>query len=675
MATERTMHPLMLFFSYAPEDKALRDELDMHLKALRRTQLVETWEDRRVHPGGNREQEIYQAIEKADIILLLVSPYFINSEEYLSLLVKKVTQYQTDKREKVTIIPVLLRSCLWQETPLAQLDMLPRNGVPVTTWADRDEAWTDIAKNVRYVVANRLINEWKDQADTLYRERHYEEALAAYDRILQLDPTNIAASVCKGNVFLDLHRYADASRIYEQALLHRSSLEKSSLGTVASTRDNQLYEEALQVYNYLFRQNSIYALPTDRALETMLEDVPKSTSQEAVINDLNNAIRRNPVNPFLYYIKGTVYLELGRYGEALGAYEQAIHLKSDFEPSRIGFSKAVESISRQEYRNLDLLARQAVEEAHQLRDADTIPTQVTPKSHTYRGHSGGVCRIGWSPNGKNIASSSDDGTVRVWDATKGGGETFTYRGHTSSVCTIAWSPDGKWIASGSRDQTVQVWNANNGDRVLTYTGHLSDVEAVAWSPDGKRIASGSRDQAVQVWNANNGDRVLTYTGHLSDVEAVAWSPDGKWIASGSRDQTVQVWNANNGNRVLTYTGHLSDVESVVWSPDSKMLASGSRDQTVQIWNASNGSKLLTYTGHLSDVEAVAWSPDGKRIASGSRDKTIQVWDASNGNKVLTYTGHLSDVEAVAWSPDGKRIASGHEDGTVELWFVIFVKGL
>jgi eukaryotic-like serine/threonine-protein kinase len=78
---------------------------------------------------------------------------------------------------------------------------------------------------------------------------------------------------------------------------------------------------------------------------------------------------------------------------------------------------------------------------------------------------------------------------------------YTYRGHSDSVWAVAWAPDGKRIASGSNDETVQVWNATDGSNAFTYSGHSNTVLAVAWSPDGKHIASGSSDNTVQVWNA------------------------------------------------------------------------------------------------------------------------------------------------------------------------------
>ncbi len=296
-------------------------------------------------------------------------------------------------------------------------------------------------------------------------------------------------------------------------------------------------------------------------------------------------------------------------------------------------------------------------------------SQKSSTLYTYSGHFFAVNSVAWSPDGKRIASASDDGTVQVWDALTGG-HVFPYRGHTLAVYAVAWSPDGKRIASASDDETVQVWDAATGHRILNYRRHAGPVLAVAWSPDEKRIASASADGTVQVWDAATGHRILTYRRHAGPVLAVAWSPDGTQLASAGRDETVQQWDATTGDNIHSYTGHTSGVKAVAWSHDGIYIASASLDGTVRVWDAATGHHILTYRRHTGSVNAVAWSPNGKRIASASDDGTVQVWDALTGSNVYTYPAdhNLDTVRtSVAWSPNGKLIASGDADQTVQVW--------
>src|SRR5450755_332519 len=92
---------------------------------------------------------------------------------------------------------------------------------------------------------------------------------------------------------------------------------------------------------------------------------------------------------------------------------------------------------------------------------------------------------------------------------------YTLQGHESPITRIAWSPDGLTLASTSEDQTIRLWNAKTGYLHRTLTGHDSTVYCVAWSPDGKMLASASSDTMIRLWNAETGELLHTLAGHES----------------------------------------------------------------------------------------------------------------------------------------------------------------
>ena len=259
-------------------------------------------------------------------------------------------------------------------------------------------------------------------------------------------------------------------------------------------------------------------------------------------------------------------------------------------------------------------------------------------------------------------------TIRLWDAVTGAHQR-TLTGHTFFVNSVAFSPDGRTLASGSDDNTIRLWDAVTGAHQRTLTGHRWDVTSVAFSPDGRTLASGSSDDTIRLWDAVTGAHQRTLTGHTDTVFSVAFSPDGRTLASGSSDNTIRLWDAVTGAHIRTLRGHKLDVNSVAFSPDGRTLASGGGedDHTIRLWDAVTGAHQRTLTGHTWDVESVAFSPDGRTLASGSRDGTIRLWDAVTGAHQRTLTGHSRSVESVAFSPDGRTLASGSRDGTVLLW--------
>jgi eukaryotic-like serine/threonine-protein kinase len=302
----------------------------------------------------------------------------------------------------------------------------------------------------------------------------------------------------------------------------------------------------------------------------------------------------------------------------------------------------------------------------QVPTPSTQPVLAIPRlMTTYKGHTGEVDSVAWSPNDQSIASGSRDQQVHVWDAATGN-HFYSFKNHTDWVFDAAWSLNGQRVASASVDETVKIWDATTGGNALTYTGHKAAVISLAWSPNGNNIASTSSDKTVQVWDAKTLAPRLTYSGHTDEVRAVSYSLGGKYLASGGVDQIVQVWDATNGTTILSYKGHTDLIDTVAWSPNAQYIASGGRDTTVQIWDANTGKLITLYKDHSDRVRRAAWSPDGTLIASASADYTVQVWNPFTGTMLFNYR-HTNWVHSVAWSPDGKFLASASADYTVQVW--------
>jgi WD40 repeat protein len=283
------------------------------------------------------------------------------------------------------------------------------------------------------------------------------------------------------------------------------------------------------------------------------------------------------------------------------------------------------------------------------------------------GHQGNIGSVVFSPDGKTLASASDDNTVKLWNVEK---HTLqkTLVGHQDGVRSLSFSPDSKILASASNDGTVKLWNFFNGTVLKTIKAHNDVVASVSFSPDGKILASASKDGTVKLWDVNRATELKTLRGYRDWVLSVTFSPDGKTLAFSSGDRTVKLWNVED-NTVRTLKAHRHWVRNVRFSPDGKVLASSSEDGTVKLWNVKDGKLQKTLEGHNARVSGLSFSPDGKTLASSGEDNTIKLWHVENLEGVLleTLRGPSARVAEVSFSPDGKTLASAGSDNTVRLW--------
>jgi WD40 repeat protein len=234
---------------------------------------------------------------------------------------------------------------------------------------------------------------------------------------------------------------------------------------------------------------------------------------------------------------------------------------------------------------------------------------------------------------------------------------------------MAFSPDGRLLASSSIDGTIRLSDVATGWVVQELsTGAGPTTVPLAFSPDGETLAAGGASGAVNLWVVKTGQPKEPLRWHLGFVHAVAFSPDGRWLASGGRDRSVQLIDRASGLRVHRFRG-AGPVTGLAFSPDSRTLAATSYGSgpSVHLWDLTTKTER-TLTGDTERVVGLAFDPQGRRVATGSQDGTARLWKAAPGagrSRVFDFrpTGGAS---AVAFSPSGRHLAVGLGNGLIAI---------
>ena len=149
------MNPIKIFYSYAHEDQAYAEELIKHLSFLERKKKIKGWYDRKISLGSNWQEEINQNLDYAQIILMLLSPDFINSDYCYET--ETIRAIEKHRNKEAILIPLIIRPCLWRETEFNEIQALPRNAQPISSYQNTDQAWLEVANGILDLV-NQIQN-------------------------------------------------------------------------------------------------------------------------------------------------------------------------------------------------------------------------------------------------------------------------------------------------------------------------------------------------------------------------------------------------------------------------------------------------------------------------------------------------------------------------------------
>ncbi len=346
-----------------------------------------------------------------------------------------------------------------------------------------------------------------------------------------------------------------------------------------------------------------------------------------------------------------------------------------------------------------------------------------------RGARQSVFHASFSPDGKEVAWASYDGTVRIWNAATG--RSIRVLGPLSadagSELNAAWSPNGRYVATSGELVNGELWDATTGARLAEFKRLESQTSDAEFSPDGTEVVTAENSGAAYVWHVPNGGLMRSYavpstvgtaefspdgsvivtsagkrikfdgtfqysTGepdaylldpatravlatlrHPDTAVSAHFSPDGSEVVTACVDGNARVWTVPDGRLVRTLAAG-SFLASARFSPDGRWVATVAGDGVARVFDWRSGKLISVERGHSGQVFDARFSPTSRFILTSSTDDTARVWEAATGHQVFALRVHTNFVYDAEFSPDGRSVVTASEDHNAVVWDVSAAAG-
>ena len=283
-----------------------------------------------------------------------------------------------------------------------------------------------------------------------------------------------------------------------------------------------------------------------------------------------------------------------------------------------------------------------------------------------------VTAVAWSPDGTQLAASSDAGEVMLYTSTTGE-STCLQSSQGESVDALAISADGQFLAAGGQAGTVWIWQIDgDSPTLLTTLEHAHTwIDRLQWHPSSPELAF-SFGRYVRVWHAVEQTVVTTLNFEDSSVLDLAWHPQGTELSLGG-NHLIKTWQLQDWDKdpEVRHVGGAS--LSIAWSPDGTYLASGNNNRSVLMWEKGN-SYPWRLQGLPGKVRQLAWSKPtvkGAPLLALMSGEIIVIWtktaNPSKDGTMKVLDAHEGIVQTISFRPNTFLLASAAEDGCLYLW--------
>jgi len=289
-------------------------------------------------------------------------------------------------------------------------------------------------------------------------------------------------------------------------------------------------------------------------------------------------------------------------------------------------------------------------------------SKCTAKPKEYPAHSAKVHSVGWSCDGRRLASGSYDKTVTSFTLNEETGRLsreHTFKGHADSVDQLSWHPlNPDVLTTASGDKTVKVWDAKK-NREITSIATKGDNINICWSPDGNNIAVGNKDDLVTFIDARTW-KPFADEQFKFEVNELTWNNEGDLFFLTSGQGSIHILSYPDLKLQHVIQAHPANCICIKFDPTGKHFATGSADALVSLWDAKELVCVRTLSRLDWPIRTLSFSHDGKLVASASEDLVIDLAHVETGQKVAEVPTD-SPTFTVAWHPKKYLLAFACED--------------